>query len=417
MEAIRKLIEAHKDAEVFLVGGAVRDVMLGRELTDIDLVVREIPAEDLKTFLGRHGAVDLVGTRFGVFKFRPKRGGHVIDIALPRTEAAGGSGRYRDFAVQMDPHLPIESDLGRRDFTINAMAWDFRASKLVDPYGGRADLERRQLRAVGAPTDRFEEDAARIFRALRFAIQLGFTIEPSTWHAIVDGIARLGNRIVAPEALAKEFLKSIAADPARATDLWKQAGALKRLMPELVEHDAEALARLGSEKFRKRFPPYPSIDVVLAILLYPLGDAVAGDIIRRLRLSSVERFDASAERVTWIIRHFEEPFRRHPDELPPSRVQRLLFDRQYRGTDLLMASAAITEAPYLKAWMQVEELVPLVDGKTVMQLTGRLGGPDIGQILAHLMDLQGRGTLTSSAEAEAYLKEHGHDPTFPHPLR
>lgn len=417
LEAIRILIKNHKSAEVYLVGGAVRDVFLGRETHDIDLVVRGMPPNDLKAFLERHGSVDLVGTRFGVFKFRPKNGRVVIDIALPRTEDAGGSGRYRDFTIHMDPDLPIETDLARRDFTINAMAWNLGTKTLSDPHGGRADIERRQLRAVGRPSERFNEDATRLFRALRFAVQLGFTIEPATWNALGQGIARLGERIVAPEPLAKEFLKSLEAAPERSVELWDDAGALGRLIPELIERDTGALGRLSSDAFRETFPHPPTADVILAVLLYPLGAAVAGEIVRRLRLSSAEDFDVSAERVTWLIRHFEEPFRHAPSAMPASHVQRLLYDRQYRGIDLLMVSAAITNTSHVQAWMQTPELKPLLDGDTVMRITKLPGGPEIGKILSHLIDLQGNGTLSSSAEAESYLREHGHDPAISDSLR
>lgn len=417
LEAIRVLLSHHPRAEVYLVGGAVRDAFLGRTTKDMDLVVRGMPPDDLKVFLERHGSVDLVGTRFGVFKFRPRNGRSVIDIALPRTEDAGGSGRYRDFTVHMDPDLPIEADLARRDFTMNAMAWNLKDGTLIDPHGGLADIERRQIRAVGLASLRFKEDATRLFRGLRFAIQLGCTIETATWKALLQGVQDFDAEIVASETLAKEFLASLASDAERTAVLWDEAGALNRLFPEIIERDGDALARLDSEAFRERFRASAPVDVRLAVLLYPLGDGVAGEIVRRLRLSAAEGFDADADRVTWLIRHFEEPFRHRPDELPASHVQRLLFDRQYRGRDLLMTSWGVTETEHVTDWMQVTELKPLLRGEDVMRILELQTGPEIGRILAHLMDLQGNGTLSSSAEAEAYLKERGHDPAFPHPLR
>src|SRR5687768_11711577 len=168
-------------AEWFLVGGAVRDLIIGRPgKMDLDLVVRNVGLEELSAALVHEGEVNYVGKNFGVLKFRPKGAGDSIDIAWPRTERAGMSGAYRDFSVQSDPALPIERDLSRRDFAMNAVAYDLVLGTVVDPHGGLADIEARAVRAVGDPSVRFAEDHSRMLRAVRFACQLGFTIEAST---------------------------------------------------------------------------------------------------------------------------------------------------------------------------------------------------------------------------------------------
>lgn len=123
---IKQLMRTFPQAEVFLVGGVVRDTILGRETKDIDLVVRNVSKKDLEKFLAKQGKVNLVGKNFGVFKFKPKgwKDGD-IDIALPRTEhSLNMTGAYKDFKIQSNAKLNIEADLSRRDFTINAMAFN-----------------------------------------------------------------------------------------------------------------------------------------------------------------------------------------------------------------------------------------------------------------------------------------------------
>ena len=121
-----KISEQFPQAQIYVVGGAVRDFLLGRASKDLDFVVRGVPAEELEEFLEGMGRINLVGRNFGVFKFVPSGGDdhNPIDIALPRTEHALGTGGYHDFEVQSDPELPIEDDLSRRDFTVNAIALD-----------------------------------------------------------------------------------------------------------------------------------------------------------------------------------------------------------------------------------------------------------------------------------------------------
>lgn len=228
------ILRQHETSQVYLVGGAVRDIILGRETKDYDFVVAGIPASDLEKFLSERGEVNLVGKSFGVFKFVPADyDGEAIDIALPRTEHAGMSGGYRDVDVQSDPHLPIEDDLGRRDFTINALAWDLRAQRLVDAYDGLADLADQTIRAIGDPVVRFQEDYTRMLRAPRFAAQLGFTIDPATAAVIQAKASAVAD--VATERVTEELTKIILS-PGAGTGirLLQELGLLAVIIPELT---------------------------------------------------------------------------------------------------------------------------------------------------------------------------------------
>lgn len=230
-------------AKVYLVGGAVRDIILDRPTTDYDFVVTNVPANQLEKFLATGGEVNLVGKSFGVFKFKPTTNpDETLDIALPRTEQAGMSGGYRDFTVQSDPELSIEADLERRDFTINAMAWDMIDQKLIDPFAGQSDLEKKIIRAIGDPVIRFQEDYTRMLRAIRFACQLDFTIEKITFATIklkADTI-----KTIADERVNDEFSKIILSPrPDAGIILLKDSGILAYLVPELT-----AAAGVGQNK-------------------------------------------------------------------------------------------------------------------------------------------------------------------------
>jgi len=319
---LKELREKFKKAEVYLVGGAVRDFLLKREVKDFDFVIRNVEGKDLEEFLSKFGQVNLVGKTFGVLKFTPKNWlDEPIDFALPRKEHAFGTGGYRDFEVQSEPRLPIEEDLSRRDFTINAIALAIKEKsetkkqnlefQLIDPFNGRKDLENKIIRAVGKPEERFKEDYSRMLRAIRFACQLDFSIEEKTWQAIVKNISHLNDvhqevtmvsetvyaepevlesRVVPYEVIAKEFLKSFYYQPVKALDLYEKSGALKELIPELLKlkncpqpenfhsegdvwvHTRLALEKLFSLEFKRQFGDEPpSTELIMAVLFHDLG--------------------------------------------------------------------------------------------------------------------------------------------------
>ncbi len=180
-------------AEAFAVGGAVRDAVLDRPVGDLDVVVRHVPLAELRTVLEKLGHVDAKGEQWGVLAMTV--GDAHVDVALPREDMVKkNNGGYFDTVAKPDPELPIVTDLKRRDFTVNTLALNLRTNELVDPFHAMLDLRQKVLRTIGNPTARFSEDHTRILRCLRFATQLGFTIEPLTWEAlktVVQGKAPL----------------------------------------------------------------------------------------------------------------------------------------------------------------------------------------------------------------------------------
>lgn len=157
-----------------LVGGGVRDWLLGLPTTDYDVEVAGVDFESLHRVLAPFGATDVVGRNFGVIKLRHR--GQEYDFSLPRRESKTGAG-HRGFAISPDPTLNDAEAAARRDFTINAIAYDPLADAIIDPHGGRADLQARVLRHT---SEAFAEDPLRVLRAMQFAARFDFALAPET---------------------------------------------------------------------------------------------------------------------------------------------------------------------------------------------------------------------------------------------
>ena len=173
-EKVLRLARAVRAAggRALLVGGCVRDALMGRASKDWDVEVYGVAPADLRALLERAGRVNVVGEAFTVYKL-----GHDLDVSLPRRERKAGRG-HRGFIIEGDPQMSIAEAARRRDFTINAILADPLTDEIIDPFDGRADLERRLIRAV-AP-DTFVEDSLRVLRAAQFAARFEFDIDTET---------------------------------------------------------------------------------------------------------------------------------------------------------------------------------------------------------------------------------------------
>jgi len=222
--------------DVYEVGGSVRDQLLamsGRRGKDRDYLVCGISLDDLQKRLRRFGTVNLVGKSFGVIKFQPRtEPGVIYDIALPRREQSTGSG-HTDFTVDFDPHLPVEVDLGRRDFTINAIARHCATGNLVDPSGGAEDCQKRRLRMVFPRA--LEEDPLRILRGVQLAARMGLAIESDTYDAMHQSAAKITT--ISIERIAEELNKLMAQAPRPSVGLalLQELDILKLILPELED--------------------------------------------------------------------------------------------------------------------------------------------------------------------------------------
>jgi tRNA nucleotidyltransferase (CCA-adding enzyme) len=232
-EVVDDILEAGR---IYEVGGAVRDQLLygGLQETDLDYLVTGVGYDRLSAILKRHGRVDLVGRSFGVIKFTQMVRGRscTYDITLPRTEHSTGVG-HRDFEVRYDPNLPVEADLIRRDFTINAMALALDTQELVDPLQGRADLELQQLRIVYPES--FQDDPLRMLRAVQFAARFEFSVELETFQLMRQHAELITT--VSPERIAEELNKLLlrADNPSIGFRMMQASGLMAHVLPELEE--------------------------------------------------------------------------------------------------------------------------------------------------------------------------------------
>lgn len=206
-----------------LVGGCVRDELMGNEPKDWDLEVYELPPELLRDILDSFGSVNAVGEAFTVYKL-----GHDLDVSIPRRERKSGRG-HRAFVIEGDPAMTVEEATRRRDFTINAILQDPLTGELIDPFGGQQDIAAGLLRAVLAET--FVEDSLRVLRAAQFAARFEFEITPET--VALCGEMDLSD--LPAERVWGELEKLLlrARRPSVGLDWLKKLGAIEKVFPEI----------------------------------------------------------------------------------------------------------------------------------------------------------------------------------------
>jgi putative nucleotidyltransferase with HDIG domain len=222
-------------AEVYAVGGRVRDELRSeldgkeRPAKDLDYVVGGLPQDQLLEKLARIGRVDVVGASFAVLKFRHPAG--EADIALPRREHSTGTG-HKEFTIESGPDIPIEDDLGRRDFRMNMIARRLRDDEIFDPFGGIEDIRRGLIDIVA---DRaFEEDPLRTLRAAQFAARFVYEVSDRAKTAMQQASGLIVT--VSAERVGDEFAKLMsAATPSIGLELLRSTGVLAHLWPELLE--------------------------------------------------------------------------------------------------------------------------------------------------------------------------------------
>ena len=210
--------------DAFLVGGSLRDALLGMTPHDFDIATSATPPQVMALFEKErviptglaHGTVTVLSD------------GEAVEITTFRTDGAYADGRHPDTVTF---GVTLQQDLSRRDFTIGAMAWDTEKNCLIDPFGGQRDLQNRLLRAVGDPDRRFAEDGLRILRGLRFAAELGFAVEPETAAALRRNAPRLQS--LSPERVRAE-LQKLLCGRAAAPVLREYIEVIGVVLPELL---------------------------------------------------------------------------------------------------------------------------------------------------------------------------------------
>jgi putative nucleotidyltransferase with HDIG domain len=404
---VRQLTEAGH--QVVYAGGCVRDALLNRSFPDVDIATSATPDQVQSIF---PKASDPQGKAFGVIRL--KQGDHVFEIATFRVDGPYLDGR-RPSSVTF---TTAEEDAKRRDFTVNGMFFDPLKNEVLDFVRGRADLEAKTIRAIGDPVARFTEDRLRLFRAIRFAVQLGFVIEPKTWDELV-----------------KIFTSP---DPARGLDLLHDSGLVAAWIPELLEmrgcaqspeHHPEGDVWVHTRLLLTHLKN-PSSVLAFSALLHDVGKPrtsrtepsgrirffghegvgarMAQEILRRLRFSNDEveaveacianhmAFkDAPQMRVSTLKRLLARPT--FPEELELHRID---CTSSHGELDIHRFLAA-KQAEFSKEEIKPR---PLVTGHDLQEL-GIPPGPAMGKLLHQLMDEQLEGKLTDREGALARARD------------
>lgn len=233
---VRETIKALNDAgfEAYAVGGCVRDFILGREPYDWDITTNAKPEEIQKVFSNSVYENDFGTVAINTENADPKL--KIIEITTYRLEEKYTDKRHPDIVKFTNK---LENDLSRRDFTVNAMALEIKNSKInsyeiIDPFNGQDDIKNKIIRAVGNPSERFNEDALRLMRAVRFAMQLYFAIEPKTAEAITKNSGDIV--AISKERVRDELIKIIKTKNAMpGIEMLNEFGLLKHIMPEIKE--------------------------------------------------------------------------------------------------------------------------------------------------------------------------------------
>ena len=408
---------------IYLVGGIVRDLILGRELhePDFDLTTDARPDETKRLLSGFADAVWDQGERFGTIG--AKVGDRIFEITTHRAEA------YRPDSRKPDVEFAdaIEADLSRRDFTVNAMALSLPEPELVDPFGGAADLATGTLRTPSGPEVSFSDDPLRMMRAARFIAGYGLTPEPGLVDAVVAMRDRL--EIVAAERIRDELDKLLVVDDPSAglwflvdtglADLFLPELAAMRLEQDPIHRHKDVLAHSIAVTANTR----PERLVRLAALLHDIGKPRTRDIgpngvsfhhhevvgarMARKRMTALRYSNDDIEAVTKLV---ELHLRFHTYKMgwTDSAVRRFVRDagdqlerlveltrcdcttRNVRKAKALAARMDELEARIAELAEQEElaALRPDLDGRQVMEQLGLSPGPEVGKAMAFLLDLR-----------------------------
>jgi tRNA nucleotidyltransferase (CCA-adding enzyme) len=401
--------------EAYLVGGCVRDMLLGREPNDYDIATNALPTQVKECFAKtvdtgiKHGTVTVVV------------GNDTVEVTTYRTEHGYSDGRRPD---SVEFNCSLQEDLARRDFTINAMAMDLRGNT-IDPFGGEQDLENAIVKCVGNPDERFAEDKLRMLRAIRFSCQLTFDIDILTYKSIEEHSHKIC--VVSWERIREELFKSLLADPVCTMDCLQGTGLLYYIMPEFE----------GTGGFKQHNPyhQYFLFDHIM-MSMYGLGDTDRLELLVTMMLHDLGKKDTQTfddNGVAHYYHHAKESVKIADKILDRLRVSNEFkhkvltlieaHDMQFNGKrsirkalskfgeeglrdlfEVQLADAfAHTEEHYAKKKEEIAECLVLLDeviadrdcfkirdlaiGGDDLIAMGYTQGPEIGRILNELFDM------------------------------
>lgn len=451
---ILDLANAVRDSggRALLVGGCVRDPLMGKQPKDWDVEVYGIEPERLRELLDKIGTVNVVGEAFTVYKLGPD-----IDVSLPRRERKTGRG-HRAFVIEGDPNMSVEEATIRRDFTINAILEDPLTGELIDPYHGRDDLAAKQLRAVSRKT--FAEDSLRVLRAAQFAARLEFAIDPET----VDLCRMIDLSDLPSERIWGEIEKLLLRAPRPSNGLkWlNELHVIDQLFPEIkalinVQQDPEwhpegdvfVHTLLVMDRARELIDDLPhakKVTVMLAALAHDFGKpattefvdgrlrsrgheeagvAPAENFLDKVNIHHIDGYDVRGQVIALVRDHLKPgEFFKKRDEVGDGAFRRLAskceLDLLYR---VAKADSLGRNAPWIpqdmwytaeaQEWfiarargldVQEKPPAPILQGRHLLEM-GLEPGPAMGEMTRAIYEMQLDGRVKDLDEAKEVAKE------------
>jgi tRNA nucleotidyltransferase (CCA-adding enzyme) len=435
-----------------LVGGCVRDALLGRQPKDWDVEVYGVEPARLRALLERSGRVDAVGEAFTVYKL-----GHDLDVSLPRRERKQGRG-HRGFVIEGDPAMSFEEAARRRDFTINAILFDPLTNEHIDPFDGQLDLEKRLLRAVAPET--FVEDSLRVLRAAQLAARFSFEIDPAT----VDLCRSIELTDLPAERVWGELEKLLlqSQHPSIGFEWLAKLNATPQLFPEVhalvgvpqendwhPEGDVDVHTFLTLDRARELVDDLPyakQVTVMLAALCHDFGKPATTEFVEgrtrsrghdaagvaptisfldRLKIFTLDGYDVRTQVVALVQEHLKPgEFYRERAEITDGAFRRLArrceLDLLYR---VARADSLGRNAPWVarerwfdaaaQEWfinrareLSVEREAPaaILMGRHLLEM-GLKPSPRVGEIARAVYEMQLDGRLRTLEEARAAARK------------
>jgi poly(A) polymerase len=418
--------------QAFLVGGCVRDLLLGREPADYDVSTDASPERVLELFPPSIG----VGAQFGVVLV--PRGAEKVEVATFRRDVGYSDGRHPD---QVEYAATAEEDVSRRDFTINGLLMRHDTGEVLDYVGGRADLNAHLIRCIGDPERRFTEDKLRMLRAVRFSARFDYAIEQKTFEAIQRHAAEIHS--VSAERIREELSKLLSEGSARRSfDLLDKTGLLQQVLPEISalkgvaqppEHHPEGDVWTHTLLMLEGLPTETPRTLAWGVLLHDVGKpitfrpvsvtgdrirfdghvdagvSIAAEICKRLKFSNEDSELIQAlvanhmkfKDVSQMRKSTFKRFIRQPHFAEHLELHRLDCLASHRRLDAYhMVRKFLSDTP-------PEEVRPtrLLTGDDLHEM-GYVPGPNYQAILRALEDAQLEGALATKAEAREYVRNH-----------
>jgi len=434
-----------------LVGGCVRDELMGKQPKDWDLEVYNLEPERLRKLLDRFGPVNVVGESFTVYKV-----GQHLDVSMPRRERKSGRG-HKAFVIEGDPAMSVAEASRRRDFTINAILRDPLTGEIIDPFAGRRDLEQGVLRAVSAET--FAEDSLRVLRAAQFASRFQFEVDPAT----VEICRGIDLKDLPAERIWGELEKLLLQSPRPSVGLgWlRKLGVFEKIFPEIQslidvpqdpewhpEGDVFVHTQLAIDRARELIEDlsYPrQVTVMLATLAHDFGKPATTEFLEgrwrsrgheeagvpptesflnRINVHTIDGYNVRAQVVALVREHLKPgEFYKKRDEVGEGAFRRLARRCE---PDLLYRVAKADSLGRNADWVPREKWYgaeaqewfiqrtreldverrppdPILLGRHLLEL-GVQPGPPMGEITRAVYEMQLDGSVRTLEEAIAEAK-------------